>query len=88
MAEAELHIFPGVERRDLGGNAPIDAVLEGAVESKLIEVIVLGKRPDGSMYFAASDGNADAVVGKLFTAMQWLSSSAFHFHGDIPVEEP
>jgi hypothetical protein len=65
--------LPGVERRDLGGETPADRVLTAALDAGLLDVVVVGRDRCGEFYLAASDGNADAVVGKLFRAAQWLS---------------
>jgi hypothetical protein len=53
---------------------PAIAVLQGAIDAGVQDVVVVGREPDGALYLAASEPNADAVVGKLFCAAQWLAT--------------
>lgn len=71
---AEINVIPGVERRDLGVPATPRAVLEAAIEGGIQDVVVIGRYPSGALYLASSDGNIDAVVGKLFAAAQRLAT--------------
>lgn len=74
--------FPGVERRDLGGDVSPKDVLLAANDAGLGDVIVVGRDRAGAFYLAASDGNADAVVGKLFRAAQWLAERELELDDD------
>jgi hypothetical protein len=69
-------VLPGVERRDIGNSAASEEVLMGALRTRVIDAIVVGKFPDGRFYCSSCDFNADAVVGKLFTAALWLASNS------------
>jgi hypothetical protein len=51
------------------------AVLQYAIDAGVQDVVVVGRQPDGALYLAASEPNADAVVGKLFCAAQWLANN-------------
>jgi hypothetical protein len=69
-----ITVLPGVERRDMGHEVSGDSVLRSAIDSGVTDAIVIGKRPSGEFYLAASDGNTDAVVGKIFYAATWLAT--------------
>jgi hypothetical protein len=68
-----IAVLPGVERRDLLGETEPSVILQATIDKGITDVIVIGKQRDGEFYLAAADGNADAVVGKLFYAAQWLA---------------
>jgi hypothetical protein len=70
-----LVVLPGVERRDLGHQVETADVLGAATAANLHDVIVVARKADGDFYIAASDGNADAVVGKLFHAATFIATS-------------
>lgn len=70
---ADVHVLPGVERRDLGAACPSADVLAAAIESGVTDVIVVGRGRDGQFYFAAECADADAVVGKLMRGVNMLT---------------
>lgn len=71
---ADVHVLPGVERRDIGDDvAPAD-VLRCAIENGVTDAIVVGKARDGSLYLAAESSDADLVVGKLMRAATFLAT--------------
>lgn len=70
---ADVHVMPGVERRDLMGEpVPSERVLTSATEKGVTDVVIIGRQRDGSLYMAAEDNNADAVVGKLMRGVDFL----------------
>lgn len=74
---ADVVTLPGVERRDLGADVSPEAVLRGALEDGVHDVIIVAKTRDGERFLASCDSNVDAVVGKLFSAAQYLASSRY-----------
>lgn len=72
---ADVHILPGIERRDLGKDVPAPNVLGAAIENGVTDVIVIGRARDGELYLAAECHDADAVVGKLIRAVNFLADS-------------
>lgn len=71
---ADVHVLPGVERRDIGDDVPSNEVLQYAIQNGVTDVIVVGKGRDGRLYLAAQCANADLVVGKLMSATHFLLS--------------
>ncbi|QRG06108.1 hypothetical protein EZH22_24470 [Xanthobacter dioxanivorans] len=72
---AEIHVMPGVERRDLiGPEIPARQTLEEAITAGLHDVIIVGKWPDGSQYVAVSMADADRAAGIMLRAANWLTS--------------
>ncbi len=69
----EVTLLPGITRADLEVTIDSDAVLQGAIDAGVTDAIVIGVARDGSYYLAYSDGNRDAVVGKLFAAATKLA---------------
>lgn len=57
--------FPGVETIDydlLGEDAPVDNVIDAAKEQDLTDVIVLGHKSDGELYFATTSADAKEIL--------------------------
>ncbi len=72
---ADVHVLPGVERRDIGEGVPSSEVLRYAMENGVTDVIVVGRVRDGDLYLAAECHDADSVVGKLIRAANFLADS-------------
>lgn len=72
---AEVHVMPGVERRDIGVDVPSSQVLASALDAGVTDCIVIGLSREGQPYLAAESANADAVVGKLMRAVHMLTSA-------------
>lgn len=70
----DLHILPGIERRDLGADVPSERVLQNAIDCGVTGAIVIGTSRDGELFIAAECGNVDETVGKLMRAVSFLSS--------------
>ncbi len=68
-----IAVLPGVERRDLLPETEPNVILQSVKDKGIADLIVIGKQRDGEFFLAACDGNADAVVGKIFYAAQWLA---------------
>ena len=66
---AELHIFPGVERRDLLPTDTCQNVLDKASKEGLIEATIVGRTRDGSFYLTSTLGDVDKMVGILHRAL-------------------
>ena len=71
---AEIHVLPGIERRDLGEPAPDAGVLAAALERGVHDVVVVGRDRAGELYIAAAGGDVDRVVGQLMRAVQQLAA--------------
>lgn len=70
---ADVHVLPGIERRDLGEPVPSAAVLQAAIDAGVTDVIIVGRARDGQFYFAAECPDADAVIGKLMRGVATLA---------------
>lgn len=81
---AEVHVLPGVERRDLLDPLPSEQLLAGAIEAGVTDVTVVGRGRDGQLYVATAAADADKAVGLLMRAVAWLSSSTIV--NDQPLE--
>ncbi len=71
---ADIVFLPGVERRDIDevGNIDPADVLQGAVENGVTDVIVVGRRRDGSRYVASALPDTDRVLGILVDAVFYV----------------
>jgi hypothetical protein len=82
---AEVLVLPGVERRDLGGDLTDQEVLASTASEGITDIIVIGRRRDGSLYVASANGDADRVVGQLMRAVQFMAAATFA--GGYPAED-
>lgn len=73
---AEIHVLPGIERRDLAGPAEGDAhrILQAAIGAGVTDVVVVGKCRDGSQWVSTSMGDADRAAGIMLRAANWLTT--------------
>lgn len=73
---AEVHVLPGIERRDLAGEpVPSHEVLRAALDKGITDVIVVGRQRDGTPYVASAGNDVDRDVGMLMRAVSFLSSA-------------
>jgi hypothetical protein len=71
---AEIHVLPGIERRDLAGEpAPSADVLQAAIDKGITDAIVVGRSRNGSLYIAGAPPDVDKAVGVLMRAVSVLS---------------
>lgn len=81
---AEIHVLPGIERRDLCGETlSSEIVLTKAIESGVTGAIVIGLDRSGTLYIAADATDVDRVVGMLMRAVAFLSGG--HFKTEEPI---
>lgn len=86
---AEVVMFPGVRREPLPTlppepETPVEAltsvtVLQAAIDNEIEDVVVVGLRPDGSIYVSALSGDDDAVAGKLLRAANYMASVEYEY---------
>ena len=89
---AELVMFPGVRREPLPTlpqepETPVEAltsatVLQAAMDQEVEDVVVVGLRPDGSIYVSALSGDDDAVAGKLLRAANYMASVEYEYEDE------
>ncbi len=73
---ADIHVLPGVERRDLVGPATDAArVLQASIDKGITDVIVVGRDRRGELYLAGTAPDADKTVGLLMRAVNMLASA-------------
>ena len=72
---ADLHIFPGVERRDLLPSIKPKAVLDKCLEDGVTKITITGIARDGSFYLTSCCGNAYEMVGMLQRAITLVSGA-------------
>ena len=72
---AELHIFPGVERRDLLPSIKPKVVLDKCLEDGVTDLTIIGKARDGSFYLTSCLGDAYKMVGMLHRAITLVSGA-------------
>ena len=84
---AELHIFPGVERRDLLPSDLAQNVLDKASKEGLIEATIVGRTRDGTFYLSSTMGDADRMVGVLHRALTLVSAANLSDQKPINTED-
>ena len=72
---AELHIFPGVERRDLLPSIKPKVVLDKCLEDGATNLTIVGTARDGSFYLTSCCGDAYRMVGMLQRAITLVSGA-------------
>ena len=71
---ADVHVLPGVERRDLLGVLPSEQVFAVAVEKGITDAVIVGRNRAGGLYVACGCTDVDHAVGMLMRAVQYLTS--------------
>ena len=84
---AELHIFPGVERRDLLPSIKPKVVLDKCLEDGVTDLTIIGKARDGSFYLTSCLGNAYTMVGMLQRAITLVSGASLVTQDVINAED-
>ena len=89
---AELVMFPGVRREPLPTpnqepETPVEAltsatVLQAAIDNQIDDVVVVGLKPDGTIYVSALSGDDDAVAGKLLRAANYMASVEYEYEDE------
>lgn len=75
---ADVVVLPGVQRRDLAGEVvPSRRVLEAAIEMGVTDVVLVGRRRDGSQYVGGESNDVDHSVGVLMNAVHYIVSGTF-----------
>lgn len=69
---AEVHVLPGVERRDLGAPLGVESVMKAVAEADLVDLVVVGRTRLGEQYIASSMPDADKAVGMLVRAQHFI----------------
>lgn len=72
---AEVHVLPGVERRDLIGTLPANQLLQGAIDAGVTDVIIVGRDRSGAPYVASGLPDADKAVGMLMRAVNMIAGA-------------
>lgn len=72
---ADVHVLPGIERRDLLGVLPSEQLLQKAIEQGITDVIIVGRDRYGQQYVASTLSDADRAVGRLYSAANFLASA-------------
>lgn len=70
MAEDNVHVLDVITRLDI----PVERVLKAATDAKLIEVVIIGFRDDGSEFFSSSLADGGDVLWHLGRATHKLLS--------------
>jgi hypothetical protein len=84
---AELHILPGVERRDLLPEIPARTVLNKALDDDATKITIVGVARDGSFYLTSCCGNAYEMVGMLQRAITLVSGANLSSQDVIKTED-
>lgn len=85
---ADVHVLPGVERRDLLEPLPCEQLFAKAVEAGVIDAVVVGRGRDGQLYVASAGSDVDRDVGLLMRAVTFLSSMTIENDQVIHTEPP
>lgn len=72
---AEVHVLPGIERRDLLGALPAEQLFTKAIENGVTDAVIVGRTRDGSPYVASCLSDADKAVGQLMRAVNMITSA-------------
>ena len=86
---ADVHVLPGIERRDMV-SAPTESrlVLEAAIENGITDATVVGRDRQGHLYVAGAQPDVDRTVGLLMRAVSVLSSLEIVNDAVIATEPP
>ena len=72
---AEVHVLPGIERRDLLGVLPAEQLLQKAIEAGVTDAIVIGRDRAGLPYVASCIADADKAVGMLMRVVNSIAGA-------------
>jgi hypothetical protein len=85
---AEVHVLPGVERRDLMVPLPCAELLQKAIDAGVTDAVIVGRARDGSLYVASASTDVDRDVGRLMRAVEFLTSHTIENDQVIETEPP
>jgi hypothetical protein len=86
---AEVHVLPGVERRDLVcGPAESDRILHAALDEGLSDVAVIGRDRRGELYVASGCSDVDRTVGLLMRAVARLTEATIVNDAPLDTDPP
>ena len=71
---AEVHVLPGVERRDLLGVLPTEQVFQRALDAGVTDVLIVGRQRTGELYVSSGCDDVDRAAGMLMRAVNYLTS--------------
>lgn len=72
---ADVHVLPGIERRDLAGEpVACETMFQAALEHGVHEGVVVGLDRAGELFVAASGADTDRAVGLLMRAVTYLTT--------------
>lgn len=72
---AEVHVMPGVERRDLMGVLPAEQLLQKAIDAGVTDVVIVARDRSGQPYVASCIADVDKAVGRLMYAVTFLAQA-------------
>jgi len=84
---AEIHVLPGVERRDLLGVLPAEELLQKAIDQGITDVVIVGRDRAGNPYVASCLSDVDRAVGRLMYAATFLAQATLHNDQVIDTDE-
>ncbi len=77
---SNLHILPGVERRDMVGDVvPSAEVLQAAIDNGISDVVIVGRRRDGGLFVAGETNDVDRAAGILLRGASYVANG---FYGE------
>lgn len=80
---AQVHVLPGIERRDLPADITAEQVLQAAIDAGITDAIIIGRDRQGQQYIAASIGDIDRTVGRIMSAVAFLTNARLAHEGPI-----
>ena len=72
---ADVHVLPGVERRDLLGTLPTEQIFQKAMDAGVTDVVIIGRDRAGELYVASGGNDVDRSVGMLMRAVSYMTST-------------
>lgn len=85
---AEVHVLPGIERRDLLDPLPTAELFSRALDAGVTDVVIVGRDRTGALYVATSGRDADRDVGALMRAVALIASSTIENDQIIETDPP
>lgn len=86
---ADVHVLPGIERRDLAGSpVSTEDVFKSAIEKGVTDVVVVGRDRKGDLYIAGAPPDVDRTVGMLMRAVNILSGASIHNDVVVTTDPP
>ena len=73
----DVHVIPGVERRDLLDTIVPRDLLNKANHEGVTDVTIIGRDRAGKFYLSSCLGDADKTVGMLYRAITLIAGATF-----------